>query len=790
MKTRFGARDSLITNESGSVHQADSGKSRIDSISLKGIKMANAKYLRKRIALVAAAALGVGILVAAPAFANTGTFVVPSIGTVTPANPVVSTQVVVPINVTLAGVATAGDIFTETASVFSVPTNSALTVASVTAATTGFDTGSFALTATTSRAVISAATNVITYTQPGSSPAANAGPIVGGQFAFTPDVPGKYVLSLVSAASATVTVTINVTGAQLVQAASGLGAVSGTQTTGLNSTAAFTTPVGNVAGSVYQITADGGATISSVFSGTTANAVNAVTYSPTITGVTKTNGTDFSGGANYTGQGTVTQAIFTGGTPVIEQFTVTVSDATAGTAHIYVKSVNPISGALTTLSTVTLTYVGSASTGINAANSTIGLQSASCPTAGASKSADANGLVANAVTTVNAAGGTAHVCVYTRDSNGNLIAVTTASLINTSLGTLPGGTGSVAASASSSQDKLLTGVSTMVGAATVTAVLIDAAGNAITLSTPVTFYGTLASLTLSNYKFAASYGGAAVSPALLVVAKDAGGNQIDLSAALNSANTFTVASDKVAGTPTARTTATLGGSVSSAYTSTDLANYGANLISVSCLNSTAAEKLTITVLGKNSTPADVVSNSVTFYCSDITSAVTVTPAATSVVAGGSTTVNISATDTNGYPVADATAVTMAVNNGAGLSTPSTTTRNGVLKYPAIVLAGSNGPITVQAVVGSKNVSGSASIAVTGGTTGTSGGLSAADSAAIAAAKASADAATAAVAALSTTIASLIASITAQIRALSAQIAKLTGRSGGSTPGLPKTGKKH
>jgi hypothetical protein len=159
-------------------------------------------------------------------------------------------------------------------------------------------------------------------------------------------------------------------------------------------------------------------------------------------------------------------------------------------------------------------------------------------------------------------------------------------------------------------------------------------------------------------------------------------------------------------------------------------------------------------------------------------------------------------DANGAAVADGTyaslftaALTSSVAvGGESLSASASPALVGGVKSWTLYAPVTSGAFSVNGTTGTaglvvaaqgKAVTGTAT--VTGSTTG--GGLSAADSAAIAAAKAAADAATAAVATLSTTVASLIASITAQIRALAAQIAKLLGKSGGTTPGLPKTGTK-
>jgi len=771
----------------------------------------------KRVALVAVASMGFGMLSVVSASANTGTLALAAstggYGTVTPTVPVAGTAVSTPILVTSGGTSTLDDSFTFTGTLTVVPTNSALVAANVTASTTGFGVG-FATTAATSKFLTSAATNVITVanntTASGLLVAGAVTGIAAGSLSFTPDVPGLYTLTITNNAAAVRTISFNVSGSNIVQAFAGKGATagvaSGTQITGRSFAAAVLIPAGSVAGTSYQITAVG-ATITGINTSVTeTNAADASYGVGTTTGISKINGTDFAAGATYTGIGTLTASADGAITAVAaETLLISAQAAAAGTAYIYIKSANLTTGVLTTVAstTVTMTITSSGDTAINKAQSTISLQSAACPAAAASKSADVANYATNAASGAKAAAGLIHVCIVTRDGNGTAIAVTTASQIVTSLGyigtTATPSVAAVAAAAASSQDMYLLGVSTMTGAATVTATLIDAAGNAISLSTPVTFYGSLATMKLANKGYAAQYLGAATFGAatsgkgyLKVYGYDSAGNQIDFNDAANSTGTFTVDSSAVSTAAAARTSDSAGGSVATAFASGDVAvNYGYNRLAVSCESSASEEKLTITAWGKDSLGAWVSSNSVDFYCSDnavVKGVITVTPADASVVAGGATTVNFKYVDSVGYPVPDGTAVSLSASNGAGVNTPSTTTLNGAFYYPANVVAGSNGPISLLAV-GTLATSGTASIAVTGGSQEASSAAAdaaaeatdaanAATDAANAAAEA-ADAATAAaqdasdaVAALSEQFSTLVASIKAQITSLTALIVKI------------------
>jgi len=768
----------------------------------------------KRIALVAVAALGLGMVstVAANAAASATTLTFTN-GTGTPTKPVVGTAVTLPINVALSGTADTAATGTLKAELTTKPTNSALNQYSA----ISVDNSVHAAALTTAGVTAVAATAYVANTSgvvlnlAASASASTVTANLAANFSFTPDVPGYYVVTFTAGGTATTaftanTVGINVGGVSFVQAQSGLGSTSGTQVAGRNFAVAFFAPQGSAATTTYLVTSTN-ATISAVYAGASkADAANAASYTAT-TGITKTNGTDYSGGATYQGAATTT-GVAASGSSTTDSIIIQANAAAAGTSYITIKSVDNTTGVTTTVATATATIVASGSTAISAANSTIGVQSAACPTVGASKQADVNALANAAPQSYGAAAaGLLHVCIYTRDANGNLINAATSSSIVTTLGyigtTSTPSTGATnPAAAASSLDFYLLGVSTMTGTATINATLIDAAGNAITLTTPVTWYGTLSSLTLaanpwSAQPYADGYGTTAptVSP-LTLTAKDSAGNQIDLATAANSvtSSTFTVDSSGNTTTVADRTSDSLGATVSTNFSSTDLSTYGVgNFVSVSCLLSTGTEKLTITAWGKDALGNWVKSNSVDYYCSSSTVAsLTVTPAATSVDRAKTTTVNVSAKDASGFPVPDGTAVSWAATAGSVIAN-STTTLNGALKYPATYTAADNdGTVVVTAVAGTKGFSGTTSIAVG---TGTSSAVSAANDAVDAANEATdaanaatdaanaaaeaADAATAAaqdaqaaVAALASQVADLISGIKAQITALTNLVVKI------------------
>ena len=778
----------------------------------------------KRIALVAVSALGFGLLSVVPARAAAGdiTMTYDFTSTGATATPVVGTAVVVPITLATSAITSdaSGATATLTAELTTLPTNTALDAQGATTASVSlneFPAAEATMAATASTSTVGAKLTA-TYVGDDLTQAATA----VGSFGFTPDVPGYYVMTLTvsdtnadagganTSAITTATIEITVEGAQLVQAFSGLGANSGTQVAGRNFAAAYTFAAATTTTGRFVITASG-ANITSVNNVATATNVANATSSTTTAGVTKVNGTDFKDGANFANQ--VASQTGVSGSGVSEGLLISANATDAGTAYIYIKSINSTTGVLTTVETITVTITTAANSAISAANSTIGLQSAACPTFGANKAADVAALANAAPADLTAAaGGILHVCIKTRDGNGNAIAVTAASQITTSLGyigtTSTPSSSSVAAAAANSQDMYLLGVSTMKGAGTVTATLIDGAGNAITLSAPVTFYGTLATLELaansswSAQPYADGYATSApTTAALTLLAKDANGKQIDLSQSANSTGSYTVESSGTAGTAANRSSDSLGATVASSFASADIFTYGTgNWVAVSCAASTGPEKLTITAWGKDSLGAWVASNSVDYYCSSSTVAsLELKPASTALTVGGTTTLDFVAKDASGFIVPDGTAVAWGTTFGSVVAA-STTTLNGSLLRDAVFTAPStNGKAVVTVTVGTRGFNDTETITVGTGVDNSTAAAEAAsdaaaeaidaanaatdaanlaaeaaDAATVAAEEArdAADAATAAVEELATQVATLMAALKAQITTLANTVAKI------------------
>jgi hypothetical protein len=396
-------------------------------------------------------------------------------------------------------------------------------------------------------------------------------------------------------------------------------------------------------------------------------------------------------------------------------YTVTVTSTVAGTQTL-TATINDANGTPISSKTATVTWVATgAGVGVNAANSTLYVDTDStCITGQTTKATDAAAAAAVTLVRVAAASPSTTLCVIARDASNNLVPLESATAISTL-----GGSGSGSGTLSSGRYKwTVAGITGITGTAAITAILVDTYGNAVTLSTSLNYYGTLASLSLANIGYAATPGGTAPASTdatadvvadgaglpgkvaskgiyLAVVGKDATGNVIDLVASPNSTSSFTLDSDKVAGAPAAGSTDTLGTTAAMSTGTSDIsaASFGTNVALVTC--GTKAEKVTVNVRGLTSASARVTSNNVDVYCSGAVDKVTVTAAGTSV--------NVDVTDANGYPVADGTSVALAASNGSVVAPSTKTTVNGKFATAATFIANSTAATSsVTAIVGDKS----------------------------------------------------------------------------------------
>jgi len=395
-----------------------------------------------------------------------------------------------------------------------------------------------------------------------------------------------------------------------------------------------------------------------------------------------------------------------------------VTSTAAGTAKIKVQTLSATTGVYTTTASLTITWLDSAATaGISSTYSYAYPIAAggSCAAVGGSHAADM-ALAAAVAKSRIVSGGNINVCIVARNGADQQIGfVDAGSYLTTSLG----GSFDVLADADGAyQTGAFAAAQTgSTGDATITVTLTDALGNIAVLNTKINVYGSLASLTLDPYSYAAyaavdqtnDYAGvynfansltAASTTKTMIVGitgKDSTGNKIDLNAsAPTSIGTWTVDSDKTAGTPVDRTSDALAAAVvQTAGNAGELSStsFGTNVAFVNC--GIVPEKLTLTAWAKDALGAWVKSNSLAVYCSGATSKVDVT------VSGNS--VNVNVTDANGYPVADGTSVTLAASNGSVVAPSSKSTVNGKFSTAATFIPNSTATSSsVTAIVGSKS----------------------------------------------------------------------------------------
>ena len=769
----------------------------------------------KRVALVAVASLGFGMLSVVAANATYGLSALCSSGTTTlggtgtdtcTVTGAVGTAINFKVGGVLSGTPTAAGTLTMTPAVTATGA-SALTAGSLSPATG---------TLVNATGVATAATGVIVYTV-----TATATATVDGTYSFTPDAPGTYTIVFTpttgggTLAAATLTITATLTNAKFMTTGNTPAPVAQTVTSGSNLTA--------VAGGFAKF---------AIVQGGTANLYNIVATGMTIQAATPSaahttniNGVNVGGGVQWAP------------TAVTETMIITVSASAAGSGSL---TVTPISagGVPSTPITGTVTWIAGTSTAISAAASSFATVSdpTACVDAG-SKAATDTALAAVARSSASMYDSTGlvravYACLVPRDANGTVVAGATHVYASTSGGNLGAGAATKATATPAKYQDYGTVVATApyagtagttmainiqgdgitVGATTIALTVVDALGNTASFSAPVTFYGKVATLALTDNVSSAGYGDttfnaadavagehvgtAVVAPAVYVSAKDAAGNSVASADIVGTTYAWqgnvTAAKLNVQSTNTADVVAaTAGKSNAKAVATVARASVsGTAAIGFDCSLQIKAEKLVFKAFAYNSTTAawDIASGSSTFYCSDVASTVSVTTTAADLAVGGSTTVNVKVLDANGYPVADGTSVSLAATNGSVIAPSTKTTAGGVFATAPTFIAGSGGSSSIVTAVSGGKV-GNATITISGGASDAS--AAAADAAAEAtdaanaatdaanAAAEAADAATAAaqdaadaVAALSAQVATLISGLKSQLTALTNLVIKI------------------
>ena len=318
-------------------------------------KKMSTKTSIKRIALVAVAGLGLGMVSIIPAHAaNAFTSAADTATLYTSAGTAVSTTVDV---VADADTAITGG--TVTATMTTAPTGSS---ASVTYTSTGIETP-FATSSANNSHQVTYSGNVATIAADPDGTGVTLGTTAKnfGTLNFTPDAPGKYVITLTldaafgSGSETNGTITVWASGVAGLVGSAGTGTTSLNAVTGGQAQIRYTNPNGTSTGTVYVAQSSGvGAIVS---------ATGLKTDLSTSENPTPYNGSssDYSAGA------TVTTATNT--TP--HQYTYVLTSAVAGTQTITITSINATTGAPTKVATQTITWGANVSNTYSAANSTV-----------------------------------------------------------------------------------------------------------------------------------------------------------------------------------------------------------------------------------------------------------------------------------------------------------------------------------------------------------------------------------------------------------------------------------
>jgi hypothetical protein len=331
--------------------------------------------------------------------------------------------------------------------------------------------------------------------------------------------------------------------------------------------------------------------------------------------------------------------------------------------------------------TYSYTFVSAASLQVSVANSSAGTFATCAPNTTSTTSAPAS--PSNTVV--------AHLCVTVKDGNANLVG--NASVTGT---ITPVGLAQVGAVTGQSYTATTGTAGAATGIADVTILSSGLPGNAtITVnvtylgvttalgSVTFTFTGTPNTLAIQNYNAYTGIGGALVDHAFLVKATDASSNTTELAF----------------GATGLTLTSTPAGLVFSAGTATST---HPNNIAVTCPAGTTevAYKVNATLASPSLTTA----TPATFYCNvGKATKITITPSAAAIPAGGSTTVDVKATDAAGNPIADGTTILGVASAGALLGdgtagTSGAVTLGGVASF-FYFAQNTTGPVTVSFLEG-------------------------------------------------------------------------------------------
>jgi hypothetical protein len=353
--------------------------------------------------------------------------------------------------------------------------------------------------------------------------------------------------------------------------------------------------------------------------------------------------------------------------------------AAPGTATVSVYMISTTTGIATLEGTLTITFTATSGLAVSEANSTVKFVASTDLCSGTALASNAADKATNPA---------AKLCLILKDGNGSAVTTgTTVAVTITPVGlavaALSDGTDATAGTAQAASTSVNTvagsyafgiGGSNLAGTAVIGISVTQGTTTTTFAPKTFTFTGAIASITLATLKSVGPTAFTGATAAISFVAKDATGNVIPTTAAsivtgasYSPTGVFTV-------TANADSTAATSGKLNTVCTSATVAG-------------TATVKVTI---------GTVVSNAVTFNCSNIADTYSVAFDKTTVVPGGQATITVTLKDVGGRPAPD-TAVGIVVSSGAVLDSNAVVgvSRSGVATW--IFLAPFNtGVVTVLA----------------------------------------------------------------------------------------------
>ena len=664
----------------------------------------------KKVAVVAVASLGFGLTSVVPAQAVGFTWTT-ALGTITPADgsAIVGSTVTIPITLATAAVNTVASVDTFTASFFQKPINTSSTLA---AGVVNRNAAMFAGTAGLTTTQVAASGAVLTATS-GADAVQVTPATLAGEFTFVPDTAGLYIVTVVGATvsgsvahvnTAVLKITIIVGGAALTQAAAGKRTASGSAVVGGSAVFVYHVPGATAAGVVYNVTSSGVgavsnaktcATVDATLEGTDTEVRCAAGASMTTATI---NGTNYADGAKFTNATATVGNVLEAAADVSASFSIDAGSSVVGTQTITVSAVNQSTGVPTTAATVVITWTSSAA-GASTGFSTVFIGAGNtCATV------DASPAVTAASTAVGV--NSANICITLKDVAGIAIVGQPITATIEGPGLMFGAAATATDTAGAARAVSLTSAAMVANSTAKINIAADGTsgtttvkvyqGTTLLATKTMYFYGTVATLTATQNLKVARAGSAgyalgtsdgtglasaattaALTPAVVIVAKDAAGVVVPgLTITGLSSDTTVISSSTVAQ------------AVGTAST-TGAAGPGTYLVSVSsAVNGTSGKSATVTFRTLLSTGAYISATPVTFTLggSLATGTETISFDKTAYAPGEAMTVTVTAKDSAGNPVFDgSTSPTLTASKSVGGSLPSGFYTSGTVKNTANTL---------------------------------------------------------------------------------------------------------